>query len=498
VAAARMHLPKPELERALPRVAELPFDSERKRMTTIHRILADGRPPAAADALLSLEHALQGAPLVAFAKGAVDSLLHISPRVWSEGRVEPLDNGWRQRILAAADRLAQDGMRVLGVAFRPLAAVPAELERVEEDFIFLGVTGMIDPPRPEVREAVETCRQAGIRPVMITGDHPLTALHIARQISLIEHGRALTGLELARMSEAELGQAVQEVSVYARVSPAHKLQIVRALQSRGEVVAMTGDGVNDAPALKRANIGVAMGITGTDVAREASDMVLLDDNFATIVAAVREGRIIYDNIRKFIKFLMATNSSEIWVMFLGPLAGMPLPLLPLQILWINLVTDGLPALALAVEPAERDVMRRPPVPPGQSILAGGLGWHVFWVGLLIAALCLGAGYWRWALDDPAWQTLLFTALTFTQMAHCLAIRSGRDSLFTVGIFSNPALLGAVALTFLLQLVVVYTPFLQPFFGTVALSVGWLMFALGLSAIVFFAVEVEKWIGRRSA
>jgi Ca2+-transporting ATPase len=498
VAAARVGLAKPELERALPRIAELPFDSERKRMTTVHRVQKDQPLPTAAEALQGLGPVLGPAPLVAFAKGAVESLLYISPRAWNQGRIEPLDDQSRRRIMLAHDRLAGEGMRVLGVAFRPLAEQPRELERVEADFVFLGVVGMMDPPRPEVKDAVRTCRDAGIRPVMITGDHPLTALNIAREVGIIERGRALSGPELSRMSEAGLAAAVREVSIYARVSPAHKLAIVRALQSHGEVVAMTGDGVNDAPALKQANIGVAMGITGTDVARESADMVLLDDNFATIVAAVREGRVIYDNIRKFIKYLLATNSSEIWVMLLAPLAGMPLPLLPLQILWINLVTDGLPALALAVEPAESDVMRRPPVPPGQSILAGGLGWHVFWVGLLIAALCLGAGYWRWTLDDPAWQTLIFTTLTFTQMANCLAIRSGRDSLFTVGIFSNPALLGAVALTFLLQLVVVYTPFLQPFFGTVALSVGWLMFALGLSAIVFFAVEVEKWIGRRSA
>ncbi len=499
IAAARFGLVKPELERALPRIAELPFDSERKRMTTVHRVHKDQPKPAAAEALRGLENTLDNAPLLAFAKGAVDSLMYVSPRVWNQGRIEPLDDERRSRILAAHDRLAQEGIRVLGVAFRPLTALPAELERVEEDFVFLGVVGMMDPPRPEVKEAVRTCREAGIRPVMITGDHPLTALNIAREVGIIERGRAISGVELSRLSEAELADVVKGVSVYARVSPAHKLAIITALQSHGDVVAMTGDGVNDAPALKRANIGVAMGVTGTDVAREASDMVLLDDNFATIVAAVREGRVIYDNIRKFIQYLMATNSSEIWVMFLAPLAGMPLPLLPLQILWINLVTDGLPALALAVEPAERDVMRRPPVPPGQSILAGEQGRHILWVGLLIAALALGTGYRRWSLDDPAWQTLIFTTLTFAQMANCLAIRSGRDSLFTVGLFSNLPLLGAVVLTFLLQLAVVYTPYLQPFFGTVDLPLPWLVLTVVLSVVVFVAVELEKWMGRnRSA
>ncbi len=496
IAAARVGLAKPELERVLPRIAELPFDSERKRMTTVHRAENHPRKPASADVLRELQPTLEGAPLVAFAKGAVDSLLYVSSRAWNQGRIEPLDEERRSRILAAHDHLAREGIRVLGVAFRPLTAVPAELERVEEDFVFLGVVGMMDPPRPEVKEAVRTCRDAGIRPVMITGDHPLTALNIAREVGILERGRALSGVELARMSTDELNAVVKDVSVYARVSPADKLAIITALQAHGEVVAMTGDGVNDAPALKRANIGVAMGITGTDVAREASDMVLLDDNFATIVAAVREGRVIYDNIRKFIQYLMATNSSEIWVMFLAPLAGMPLPLLPLQILWINLVTDGLPALALAVEPAERDVMRRPPVPPRQSILAGGVGRHVLWVGLLIAALSLGPGYWRWSLNDPAWQTLIFTTLTFAQMANCLAIRSGRDSLFTVGVLSNLPLLGAVALTFLLQLAVVYTPYLQPVFGTVHLPLHWLVLTVLLSALVFFAVEMEKWVARK--
>ncbi len=496
IAAARAGLAKPELERVLPRIAELPFDSERKRMTTVHRLQKEAPKPAAAEALRGLENTLDNAPLLAFVKGAVDSLLYVSSRVWNQGRIEPLDEERRSRILAAHDRLAREGIRVLGVAFRPLAALPAELERVEEDFVFLGVVGMMDPPRPEVKDAVRTCRAAGIRPVMITGDHPLTALNIAREVGIIERGRAISGVELSRMSEADLTTAVKDVSVYARVSPAHKLAIIQALQSHGEVVAMTGDGVNDAPALKRANIGVAMGITGTDVAREASDMVLLDDNFATIVAAVREGRVIYDNIRKFIQYLMATNSSEIWVMFLAPFAGMPLPLLPLQILWINLVTDGLPALALAVEPAERGVMSRPPVPPGQSILAGGMGRHILWVGLLIAALALGLGYWRWFLDDPAWQTLIFTTLTFAQMANCLAIRSGRDSLFTVGLFSNRPLLGAVVLTFLLQLAVVYTPYLQPFFGTVDLPLPWLALTVVLSVVVFVAVELGKWMGRR--
>ena len=283
--------------------------------------------------------------------------------------------------------------------------------------------------------------------------------------------------------------------VYARVSPEHKLKIVEALQRRGHIVAMTGDGVNDAPALKKADIGVAMGITGTDVAKEAADMVLLDDNFATIVAAVEEGRVIYDNVRKFIKYILATNSGEIWLMLAAPLLGMPLPLLPLQILWMNLVTDGLPALALGVEPPEPDTMRRPPYRPNESIFSRGLGRHVIWVGLLMGILSLGPGYWYWRAGDPNWQTLLFTTLTLSQMAHVMAIRSDRHSLFQIGLMSNKPLLGAVSLTVVLQLALVYVPFLRVFFKTNPLPLPDLALTIALSAIVFAAVEIEKWIMR---
>jgi Ca2+-transporting ATPase len=393
--------------------------------------------------------------------------------------------------------MAQDGQRVLGIVFRPLPAelVDAPEAELERNMTFIGLTGMIDPPRPEVKHAVLTCKSAGIRPVMITGDHPLTAQHIARELGIASNGRALTGQDLARMSVDELEDVVQEVPVYARVSPEHKLKIVQALQDKGHVAAMTGDGVNDAPALKKADIGVAMGITGTDVSKEAADMVLLDDNFATIVAAVKEGRTIYDNIRKFIKYTLTSNAGEIWVMLLAPLAGMPLPLLPLQILWINLVTDGLPGLALGVEPPERDTMRRPPYHPQESIFGRGLGRHVVWVGLLMGLVSLAMGYLTWQAGWKTWQTMVFTTLTLSQMGHALAVRS-RESLFKVGLLSNKALLGAVVLTFVLQLAVIYVPFLQNLFKTEALSAGELLLSLVLSTVVFWGVELEKWLMRR--
>jgi Ca2+-transporting ATPase len=279
------------------------------------------------------------------------------------------------------------------------------------------------------------------------------------------------------------------------MDPAQKIRIVSALQARGEFVAMTGDGVNDAPALKAADIGVAMGLGGTDVAREASSLVLLDDNFATIVNAVREGRRIFDNIRKFIRYTMTSNSGEIWVLFLAPFLGAPIPLLPIHILWINLVTDGLPGLALAAEPAERGVMRRRPRPPQEGVFAQGLWQHALWVGLLIGALCLGVQAWSLANEHEHWQTMVFTVLTLAQMAHVLAIRSERDSLFRQGVLSNTLLLGAVALTFLLQLATIYVPWLQPIFRTGPLTLAELSLCLALAAVVFVAVEIEKAVRR---
>jgi Ca2+-transporting ATPase len=355
---------------------------------------------------------------------------------------------------------------------------------------------MIDPPRLEVGDAVATCQTAGIRPLMITGDHPLTARHIAQQLGIDTSAGLLTGQDLDRLEGDALDRQVQQVSVYARVSPEHKLNIVQALQRQGHIVAMTGDGVNDAPALKRADIGVAMGITGTDVAKEAAEMVLQDDNFATIVAAVEEGRTIYDNIRKFIRYLLSCNSGEIWVMLLAPFLGMPLPLLPLQILWMNLVTDGLPALALGVEPAEHHVMRRPPYAPTESIFSRGLGWSIIWVGLLLGIGPLALGYYYWSAEHPAWQTIVFTELVLSQMALALAVRAERESLFQQGFSTNWAMLGAVLLTIVLQLGVIYVPFAQAFFETQPLSVSELIVCLSVCTLPFWGVEFEKWLRRR--
>jgi P-type Ca2+ transporter type 2C len=308
----------------------------------------------------------------------------------------------------------------------------------------------------------------------------------------------LTGLELEKLSVEQLEEIVEQVSVFARVSPEHKLKIVRALQDKGHVVAMTGDGVNDAPALKKSDIGVAMGITGTDVSKEAADMVLRDDNFATIVAAVEEGRVIYDNIRKFVKYLLSTNSGELWVMLVAPFLGMPLPLLPLQILWMNLVTDGLPALALGVEPPEQNAMRRPPYRLSESIFGRGMGWHIIWVGVLMAAVSLGMGCWAWRAGHEHWQSMVFTTLTLSQMGHVLAIRSDRESLFTRGLLSNTPLLIAVIMTTGLQLMLLYTPVLQQLFKTMPLSPLELAVSLGLSSVIFWAVELEKMLKRRKS
>ena len=463
------------LSQESPRLDEIPFDSDRKRMTTLH-LEADGH--------------------VAYTKGAPESLLPCCVSHWIDGQALALDSA---PVLAVAEQMAADGLRVLALAFRVFDQRPTNFsaEVIETELCFLGLAGLMDPPRPEAREAVALCQSAGITPVMITGDHPATARAIAMRLGIAEADSAvLTGAELAAMSLEEFERQVEAVRLYARVAPEQKIKIVKALQDKGEFVAMTGDGVNDAPALRSANIGIAMGKIGTDVAREASHMVLLDDNFATIVSAVREGRRIFDNIRKFIKYTMTSNSAEIWTLFLAPFLGLPIPLLPIHILWINLVTDGLPGLALAVEPEERGIMGRPPRPPQESIFAGGMWQHILWIGLLMGGVSLFAQGWAYHTGSAHWQSMVFTVLTLSQMGHVLAIRSERDSFFVQGPFSNLPLLGATLFTLALQMAVLYVPVLQPIFKTEALSLDELLLCLALSSVVFIAVEIEKWLRRR--
>jgi Ca2+-transporting ATPase len=458
---------------AHPRVAEVPFESHRARMSTLHE---DG------DILLLV-------------KGAPESVLPRCSQQLAAAGTAALDVEAERAVHA----LASQGQRVLAFAMKRLPAVPDSLEpdALEQGLVLIGLAGLIDPPRTTAAESVAACKTAGITPVMITGDHAATAHAVAARLGIATgEDEVLTGRDLAQLSDEALAAAVPRVRVYARTSPEQKIRIVDALQERGELVAMTGDGVNDAPALKRADIGVSMGRIGTDVAREASSMVLLDDNFATIVTAVREGRRIFDNIRKFVRFVMGGNCGEILTLFVATLIGLPVPLLPMQILWVNLVTDGLPGLALAAERAERDVMQRPPRPPRESIFAHGLWQHILWVGVLIGALCIGVQAWAIAHGLPHWRSMVFTVLTLAQMAHVLAIRSERESLLAIGVASNRPLLLAVLLTFGLQLALLYVPVLQSLFHTAPLSFAELTACVLLSATVLVAVEIEKWLVRR--
>lgn len=449
-----------------PRVAELPFDSGRKCMTTVHAWHSG---------------------FIAFSKGAAESLII---------RMAPQDHGhWQDRVAG----LTAEGKRVLIFAYRYFDTYPdiTDQEGIEQQLYFVGLAGMTDPPREEVKAAIEECKAAGIRPVMITGDHQATAVAIAKKIGIWqETSLTMTGPELKNISEEQLAAVVEEISVYARVSPEQKLNIIGALKAKNHFLAMTGDGVNDAPALKSANIGIAMGINGTDVSKEASDMVLLDDNFATIVKAVKEGRRIFDNIRKFIKYIMTCNGAEIMTIVFAPLAGLPLPLLPIHILWINLVTDGLPGLALASERAEPDIMQRPPRKADESLFSEGIGFHIVWVGLLMAGITLATQAWTIGHNKEHWQTMVFTVLAFSQLGHVLAIRSERTFLYRQGIFTNKLLIFAVLITVVLQLVVIYLPYANKVMKTQPLSLAELLLSILFASIVFHAVELEKYIKAR--
>jgi P-type Ca2+ transporter type 2C len=470
---------KPDLEKDFPRITEIPFDSGRKLMTTIHALPEGG--------------------YISFTKGASDLLIDQCSNILTSGGPSEAES---VNLAGINEQMASNGLRVLGFAMRIWDTLPSDLspENIERELTMLGLAGLMDSPREAAREAVFLCKNAGIQPVMITGDHALTAKTIAERLGITDDNpqAIITGRELAKLPREDFEKRVEHIRVYARVAPEQKLDIVKALQDKGQCVAMTGDGVNDAPALKRADIGIAMGVTGTDVAKEASDMALLDDNFSTIVKAVREGRKIYDNIRKFIKYLLTTNSGEIWVLFLAPLAGMPIPLLPIQLLWINLVTDGFPALALSAEPAEKDIMNRPPRPPDESIFAHGLWQHVLWVGLFMAGIVLSIQAYAYSSGNAHWQTMVFTALCLTQLGHAMAIRSEKQSLFAIGIFSNIYMVGAVATAFILQMATIYLPVLNPIFKTEPLTFSELMITIAMSSLVFVAVETEKFFKRRRA
>jgi Ca2+-transporting ATPase len=458
------------------RIAEFPFDSDRKRMSVV------------------VEH--QGGRLVCV-KGAPDVLIERCSYVLWDGKLVPFTATLKQKVTEANEAFAGDALRVLGLAYRDLkpGEEAEDAEAAERGLVFAGLAGMIDPPRKEVREAIHKCRKAGIKTVMITGDHLTTAQAIAGQLGMLpKGGRTITGLQLAAMSDEQLAKVVDDIYVYARVSPEHKLRIVKALQAKGHVVAMTGDGVNDAPAIKAADIGIAMGISGTDVSKEASALILSDDNFATIVAAIEEGRGIYENIRKFIRYLLASNVGEILVMFIAMMLGMPLPLLPIMILWVNLVTDGLPAMALGVDQPERDLMEHRPRGKSENIFARRLGWKIISRGFLIG-VCTLVPFWlvlRGSPDDAATlthaQTVAFATLVMAQLIHVFDCRSSR-SIFHRNLFENKALVLAVVSSILLMLGVLYIEPLQPIFKTTALGLADWILVLVFAAIptLFFGI-----------
>ena len=497
--AAKAGLERDQWNSKLPRVSEIPFSSDRKRMSVIVKDAAG---------LLQSETDFLSTAYLMFTKGSPEIVLERCQQIQIGDRVEPITQAHRTQILDRNNQLAGGGLRVLGFAYKPLREVPPEGdESAEQELVWLGLVDMFDAPRPEVRDAVKRCRSAGIRPVMITGDHQLTASAIAQDLGISKAGDAvLIGRELERMSDQELEQNVDRVNVYARVAPEHKLRIVKALQRTGQISAMTGDGVNDAPALKQADIGIAMGITGTDVSKEASDMVLLDDNFATIVAATEEGRVVYTNIRRFIKYILGSNIGEVITIAASVLlipavaASGSVPLTPLQILWMNLVTDGLPALALAVEPAEPNVMDRPPNHPGESIFARGLGAYIVRIGIVLAILSIATMVWAYnhtttnfgnGLDADRWKTIVFTTLCLAQMGHAIAIRSNNRLTIELNPFTNLYVWGAVIITSILQLLLVYVAPLRDFFGTHYLPFNELMVCVGVSALMFVWIEMEK-------
>jgi len=476
VAAGQLHgLLKREEESKSERVAEIPFDSDRKLMTTIHRY---------------------GNGFRVYTKGAPDVLLERCDKILMDDGIVALDEEMKSRLKKANEEMASQALRVIALAYREMSSLPEKMvaSEMEDHFIFVGMAGMIDPPREEVKESVKISKEAGVRPIMITGDHKLTAMRIAKDLGILEEGQeAVEGSVLEKMSDDELFENVEKYSVYARVSPEHKVRIVKAWQRKGKVVAMTGDGVNDAPALKRSNIGCAMGITGTDVSKEAADMVLTDDNFATIVSAIEEGRAIFDNIKKSIHFLLSCNIGEVVALAVCILFNYPIPLLPIHILWVNLVTDSFPALALGVDPAEKDIMKRKPRDPKESIFGGGLGLAIALEGAAIGILTVIAFQIGRLESLELGRSMAFVVLSLSQLFHTFNVRAMDKSIFQVGFTSNKQLLGALFVSFLLMIGILVISPLRSVFKLAAIDPAHWGILIGISLMILVVVEIGKGI-----
>ncbi|NLI61048.1 MAG: calcium-translocating P-type ATPase, SERCA-type [Clostridiales bacterium] len=469
---------KRSMDNDFKRVYEIPFDSERKLMSTVHRVNSGFR---------------------VFTKGATDELLDRCNGILLNGKVEELTQEHIEDIKKANETMASKALRVLSMAYKDIDEIPSKESEgeLENNLIFVGILGMIDPPREEAKEAVKLCKRAGIKPVMITGDHKITAVAIAKELGILEEGdEAVTGVEIEAMGDEELKERIRHISVYARVAPEHKVRIVKGWQKWGQIVAMTGDGVNDAPALKRADIGAAMGIVGTDVAKEAADMVLTDDNFSTVVAAVEEGRIIFSNILKSIQFLLSCNVGEIMLLFIATMLNWEAPLLPIHILWVNLVTDSLPALALGVDPAEKGIMDQRPRDPSRGIFDRALIAKILYQGVMVGLLALIAFVIGNRIDVTTGRTMSFAVLALSQLSHVFNVRSNTKSAFQVGFFTNKKLLGAVAFSALLQISVITLPSLSDIFKVKALGGQQWLIVAALSIAPLLIVEVIKAITRK--
>jgi len=487
VAAAKADLWREKLEKENQRIGEIPFSSERKRMTTIH----------------PMSNKLD----MAYMKGAPEIVLERCTKVYRDGKISNLTNKDRKKILEVNASMAREALRNLAMAYRELPkALTALAEAVpEKEFVFVGIMGMIDPPRQEVKEALKLCSKAGIKVVMVTGDHKLTAVAVAKELNLINRDNptsVLTGAELDKLNDEEFEKIVDDVAIYARVSPEHKVRIVKALREKGRICAMTGDGVNDAPALKMADMGIAMGISGTEVTKEASDMVLMDDNFATIVGAVKEGREIYDNIKKYLSYLLRCNIMEILIMCVAVMVNLPLPLTAVQLLWVNLTTDGLPALALGVDPGDPDIMEKKPRAPNESVFTRDVKIYLTAVPILMTILLLVSFVyhqpWLNAEAELKSRTLLFNAMVFMELANALNARSLKHTIFKVGVFRNKFLWLAILSSVALQIIVLNTPLLHAAFDiTYPDTFNWVV-TIGFTALVFFAVEVGKYVGSRKS